>query len=956
MGRAVCAALLLFARVGLIHGVWRLVGRLLHIERESFCRQGRTLRDVSTKNATSTNVSGCATQKGYWTNMEGRVLFDTRNSINLEYEGDSFIQWVIPDSCVINSLRTPKAVLHCSKSGMHKIELRLKKKALRIWIIDPENAVVSELNKKAESPCLVSRVLTKEFYSLGQELILTMNPTSHIYKSIFKYKKGYWKVDIYNITKEIILTISGKPVIFEDLFIKDSFYSLENSGTMGEVKKGGYLALKQFPGRNPLLIYHPCSDSCSLILTEFGTFLTNDRFITSEELKIVPTDLKPLNLQEVRAAAFLESDILFLVGDAVYLRRPKGFYLQLGPESGLPTEGLIGLLGRSHCDAVYPLKAGKKVLIAVLVWSRNSIYVGNINATFTRFNELKQSLSILNMPLDSNIDIVTVAFASRPVEFSILIQAVYQDYKRLMLIIVNDEENRWILSAMFSKLVNDSLPLNPLHMEFISSALSSVFVWNNNTIFYNLHDDKKNGKMHVNLDENISHAAEGSIIEQLVIDSNLNIIIKMSNNMLLHGVVGSDELVRLHVWEREDAKVTLYLTLLDQLYMIKVEDFKIRPTLYPLSMEKISSSLQTKSPPCPFIYFHHNKKSPIYNMDMTEELTFWAQIIYADNFGVEVEALILNHKLLELNYQINYQLHGRFYVNNKTITLTHNKDYRKAKNYMAAIKSTSGVLTLEFQPSMVSSSCIISSNTISFISVGCPPRKHIKVQRDHPVKCTFHDKQSYIISRHHVTNSLIDILAYYDKPRYGCPMQIHHKKSYKPTILLYIGEKLIEKVNVQYVIWEKYNRNDFSFNDSIKKVVCNSKTESILVKDRPHKMNNWKESIINPCTEFDYPNTSYMTLNSSSDRFLTWPTDHNALFLFHVKIVDPNFSFCNLTATFAIETYGVIIRDDIILVISLVWTFILILLCIFGYSYYKYIKIFRGMLSKPASNELYVGF
>uniref|UniRef100_A0A4W3GQL8 Cation channel sperm-associated protein subunit delta n=2 Tax=Callorhinchus milii TaxID=7868 RepID=A0A4W3GQL8_CALMI len=640
----------------------------------------------------------------------------------------------------------------------------------------------------------------------------------------------------------------------------------------------------------------------------------------------------------------------------VYLRRPKGFYLQLGPESGLPTEGLIGLLGRSHCDAVYPLKAGKKVLIAVLVWSRNSIYVGNINATFTRFNELKQSLSILNMPLDSNIDIVTVAFASRPVEFSILIQAVYQDYKRLMLIIVNDEENRWILSAMFSKLVNDSLPLNPLHMEFISSALSSVFVWNNNTIFYNLHDDKKNGKMHVNLDENISHAAEGSIIEQLVIDSNLNIIIKMSNNMLLHGVVGSDELVRLHVWEREDAKVTLYLTLLDQLYMIKVEDFKIRPTLYPLSMEKISSSLQTKSPPCPFIYFHHNKKSPIYNMDMTEELTFWAQIIYADNFGVEVEALILNHKLLELNYQINYQLHGRFYVNNKTITLTHNKDYRKAKNYMAAIKSTSGVLTLEFQPSMVSSSCIISSNTISFISVGCPPRKHIKVQRDHPVKCTFHDKQSYIISRHHVTNSLIDILAYYDKPRYGCPMQIHHKKSYKPTILLYIGEKLIEKVNVQYVIWEKYNRNDFSFNDSIKKVVCNSKTESILVKDRPHKMNNWKESIINPCTEFDYPNTSYMTLNSSSDRFLTWPTDHNALFLFHVKIVDPNFSFCNLTATFAIETYGVIIRDDIILVISLVWTFILILLCIFGYSYYKYIKIFRGMLSKPASNELYVGF
>uniref|UniRef100_A0A4W3H8X6 CATSPERE first N-terminal domain-containing protein n=1 Tax=Callorhinchus milii TaxID=7868 RepID=A0A4W3H8X6_CALMI len=87
MGRAVCAALLLFARVGLIHGVWR-----------------------------------------YWTNMEGRVLFDTRNSINLEYEGDSFIQWVIPDSCVINSLRTPKAVLHCSKSGMHKIELRLKKK------------------------------------------------------------------------------------------------------------------------------------------------------------------------------------------------------------------------------------------------------------------------------------------------------------------------------------------------------------------------------------------------------------------------------------------------------------------------------------------------------------------------------------------------------------------------------------------------------------------------------------------------------------------------------------------------------------------------------------------------------------------------------------------------------------------------------------------------------------
>ncbi|XP_078086769.1 cation channel sperm-associated auxiliary subunit epsilon-like [Mustelus asterias] len=194
----------------------------------------------------------------------------------------------------------------------------------------------------------------------------------------------------------------------------------------------------------------------------------------------------------------------------------------------------------------------------------------------------------------------------------------------------------------------------------------------------------------------------------------------------------------------------------------------------------------------------------------------------------------------------------------------------------------------------------------------------------------------------------------YDKKRFGCPIRVYYKTPFKPVLKLYMGESFASIVPANYIIWEVEERTDFYYNTTMLEAGCYQEAQtwdSMLDSYKGQhlkKQDVWGPWNYRSCFEssgsITRMNRPYEILNHSGSMHLTWPTDHSGVYTFRVKIVDPNYSFCELTAEFAVETYGVIIREDGIIVISLVWSFIFILLCSFAYSYYKYMKIFAEML------------
>ncbi|TKC45699.1 hypothetical protein EI555_015039 [Monodon monoceros] len=98
----------------------------------------------------------------------------------------------------------------------------------------------------------------------------------------------------------------------------------------------------------------------------------------------------------------------------------------------------------------------------------------------------------------------------------------------------------------------------------------------------------------------------------------------------------------------------------------------------------------------------------------------------------------------------------------------------------------------------------------------------------------------------------------------------------------------VEDVEVNFIVWEIHGRDDYSFNNTMKK--------------------NYKHCFSYAIGKPGDLNQPYEIINKSNRNHLVWPLDHSGMYVFRVKILDPNYSFCNLTTIFAIETFGVIPR------------------------------------------------
>ncbi|KAG8123516.1 hypothetical protein E2320_018841, partial [Naja naja] len=195
----------------------------------------------------------------------------------------------------------------------------------------------------------------------------------------------------------------------------------------------------------------------------------------------------------------------------------------------------------------------------------------------------------------------------------------------------------------------------------------------------------------------------------------------------------------------------------------------------------------------------------------------------------------------------------------------------------------------------------------------------------------------------------------FDIDKYGCPLQSHYTQDFHPQVEIYEDDKTLIPVDVNYILWEMNGRTDFAYRATMEKVHClntaqtwnemiklyNKSIETIEDVDEIWGPHNYKSCFKKRSEQLRKLDKAYEILNSSGLNFLTWP-QYTSTYMFKLIILDPNFSFCNLSTYFAVQTYGIIERPNWfhiagwnLLLITLFWGFLI-------FSYFRYVKIFRA--------------
>eukprot|EP00479_Gromia_sphaerica_P015268 TRINITY_DN960_c0_g1_i1.p1 TRINITY_DN960_c0_g1~~TRINITY_DN960_c0_g1_i1.p1 ORF type:complete len:177 (-),score=23.73 TRINITY_DN960_c0_g1_i1:15-545(-) len=142
---------------------------------------------------------------------------------------------------------------------------------------------------------------------------------------------------------------------------------------------------------------------------------------------------------------------------------------------------------------------------------------------------------------------------------------------------------------------------------------------------------------------------------------------------------------------------------------------------------------------------------------------------------------------------------------------------------------------------------------------------------------------------------------------------------YKPRILLYDYDVSQYEVMVNYVIWET-DGYDFGYNATIKEVKCNSKPVSWSKHNHDGEEltpGNYRDCFEEneEYSEFE-GGEEYVIINATGANAIQFPVDgRDGVYLFNVRIVDPSFSYCDLTASFAVEVYGAPMETSLLITV-----------------------------------------
>ncbi|XP_064450493.1 cation channel sperm-associated auxiliary subunit epsilon [Mirounga angustirostris] len=918
----------------------------------------------------------------YSTNSPNYHIFSTRSTIKLEYEGTLFSEWSVPATCSVKNKSSPKTELRCSSPGVQTIrpivtgpdseeERNLSvdsshicflwyykvinffhnlTQVVVIWIYDPENADPSELLWNANEPSLNSIILTKQLATLGQKPGIYTTLRRRIYLPYDKMKNGTWHILIPMTTDDVLKEIKGNQVAFQDCFIADFLFLLTFPLlTIPEIP--GFLPISSPHGSQLIAAWADCVPSSVVVVADMETFQTNDSFRTWTRIRVPPNILTEDERHSVSDVSLSQDGIFFLINGILYIKSFTGFK-RLGISENLPASGIIGITTRKWCWVKYLLKAKRRSSMAI--WTENEVYLGYTFLKFVKIITTEKLKNLLNISSAATLTIHNVEYPGHPLELALLLNycTACNINKTIYVVIYNEDTEQWVYQDFALDVSTDSF-LTP---HFIYAALPDLILRDKHRIYYCYHNFTETGVLQTPTEfGNLSRLSHNSIIHDIFIDYYGNVVVKMENNIMFYFKINIRAAIKLHLWTNSTMKSLILLSSSAQIYLIYVfENGTVQPREYPLKLESQSVHFTTKEK-CPYMAFHNNILSVFYFLDKGQNLSIWAQIVYPENVGLYIVVESYGPNILQEKEQVHYEIALGYCTKTTTVTFFQNINYEAVDDYFKLQDQNTGLRLVQVRPSEYARACPIAQKVFQ-IAVGCDSTKYIAVKGFNKKDCLQHDF-FYVIEKSYLRNQPSkNLRVKYNWKKYGCPLRLDFGEKFHPLVQLYNDNGYVEDVEVNFIVWEIHGRKDYSFNNTMKKSGClnEAQTWKSMTKLNQHLPleEAWGPENYKHC--FSYAigkpgdlNQPYEIINKSNYNHLTWPEDHSGMYVFRVKILDPNYSFCNLTAIFAIETFGMIPSPSGYLVAAFLFVLMLLFFSILVLSYFHYMRIYKQYLYEP---------
>ncbi|KAM6461741.1 cation channel sperm-associated auxiliary subunit epsilon [Liasis olivaceus] len=696
--------------------------------------------------------SGCGAVWRYRTSTGTYLIFSTRTTIYLEYEGTAFSKWDVPSLCTIDDATEEKTTLFCPVPGTHRVqpvvtapssddeerylsvnadvncfmwyiyqnENRLldsnPTQHIKIWLFDPENADTSEELKNATLPPTYSGTLSRQFWNLGQ--VPTVRTLfGNVEYSSRSFENGVWSLDLPSQTNDSIATIHGKIVTFQDCFVLDTPFTIAQPIYILGSKTGVSVTLPS--GSEAIISWSACYPRSAVVVTDVGIFHTSNRFLSTVEIKFPTGLINSSMIHKVKEVAIVFPNVFILIEKTLYAAS-VGNVINVGQDY-FPGVEIIGIQTKTWCSGEYPLIERK--LSEIIIWSEDEVFLGYSENNFYPLTDTTLLRQQLKLKRTANLLIVSACYDSLTTTIAILLECTGCIRTKILYLAAYTEDTaQWILRDFTLGLPT----AGAIHMEVILSAITSMVLWDDDTVFYTYKENREYGYLQVSgTKRKFSAASESSTIHQIIIDYSGNAIIKLKNNVLFFFKFEMTDVVKLIPWENNLKHFIFYFNPSGDMYLLTINHTKITRQVYPLKLEVLSVASKLKEV-CPYISFEHNLNLNIHYIDMGENVTFWGQIVFLENLGLSVDVEINRPELLKTKTYINYEIARGICTKNMTLTFYHERDYSELEYYRFDIESSRGIMTVEFQPSESGKTCI-SKSKLSHICIGCPPGKEIIV-------------------------------------------------------------------------------------------------------------------------------------------------------------------------------------------------------------------------------------
>ncbi|XP_036595655.1 cation channel sperm-associated protein subunit delta [Trichosurus vulpecula] len=348
-----------------------------------------------------------------------------------------------------------------------------------------------------------------------------------------------------------------------------------------------------------------------------------------------------------------------------------------------------------------------------------------------------------------------------------------------------------------------------------------------------------------------------------------------------------------------------------------------------VNMQIVLKSLEIAVKDCKVEILRGDFNKKVLVLDMGETLQLTAQLVFQPSQSPVPIVTVSNPH--SLGFKVKMYEDGYTYDGNTkyAINITLMQQYlsgRADKNFISEIKIASlSSVTLDIIDRGIS--CIDLQPPSGLISIGCDWEKYIVIHSA-LTACSKHflkpeeleddyvyviEKEAYDPSYHFQSKpDNEDITVGYDYESLGCPGLVYYNTPWKPVIELWKGKRFVEVVDTEFVMIEINGLHTYNYSLTVGKAACLSQAQNwvMMIESSPNEQTRaWHRKNYISCHEKHkdapllWPNVEYQVLGGRTKNSIIFD-QRNGIYVFFLRVVDPLYSYCDLSTTFSIYVYG----------------------------------------------------